>query len=243
MSNIITIEGAGFSSLPNELLNHAKISLAAKALYAFMRGKPSNWNFTIRSMAKQLKEGETAITTALNELKQFGWLSYVKRSDGKGVYHLFWSPQTETGASPKPENPVLDEPEPEKPNQGFTMKGKSQRISNKEPIVKQIDKKERAQSTLPFSMSLDWQPDAEQLKPRAVMSGLKIEAFTAEVIGEFKIHYEASGRSATNAQWLASLISWVKRNHAWSAKAGADRSGAEKDPSDISWIYEAGSGL
>lgn len=106
-----------------------------------------------------------------------------------------------------------------------------------------IKEEEQAQSTLPFSMSLDWQPDMQKLKPRAVLAGLKIEAFTAEVIGEFKIHYEASSRSATNAQWLASLISWVKRNHAWSAKAGADRSGAEKDPSDISWIYEAGSGL
>lgn len=106
-----------------------------------------------------------------------------------------------------------------------------------------IKEEEQAQSTLPFSMSLDWQPDMQKLKPRAVLAGLKIEAFTAEVIGEFKIHYEASSRSATNAQWLASLISWVKRNHAWSAKAGADRSGAEKDPSDISWVYEAGSGL
>lgn len=235
MSNVITIEGAGFSSLPNELLNHAKISLAAKALYAFMRGKPANWNFTIRSMAKQLKEGETAVTTALNELKQFGWMSYTKRSDGKGVYHLYWSPQGDATANPKPENPVLDNPKPEKPNQGFPMKGKPQRISNKEPIVKQIDKKEREQSSLPFSMSLDWQPDMNQLKPRAVMSGLQIDLFTPEVVGEFKIHYEASGRSATSAQWLASLISWVKRNQAWSAKSG--KQVEQADPNDISWIY------
>ncbi len=241
MSNIITIEGAGFSSLPNELLNHTKISLAAKALYAFMRGKPVNWNFTIRSMAKQLKEGETAITTALNELKQFGWMSYTKRSDGKGVYHLFWSPQSEIKAKPEHENPVLDNPKHENPNQDFPMKGKPQRISNKEPIVKQIDKKEREQSSLPFSMNLDWQPDMNQLKPRAVMSGVKIESFTDEVIGEFKIHYEASGRSASNAQWLASLISWVKRNQAWSAKTG--KQVEQADPNDISWIFAGGSAL
>lgn len=229
MSNVITIEGAGFSSLPNELLNHAKISLAAKALYAFMRGKPANWNFTIRSMAKQLKEGETAITTALNELKQFGWMSYTKHSDGKGVYHLFWSPQGDATANPKPENP----------NQGFPMKGKPQRISNKEPIVKQIDKKEREQSSLPFSMNLDWQPDIQKLKPRALISGLGIELFTPEVIGEFKIHFEASGRSATNAQWLASLISWVKRNQVWSAKSAAsDRLATDDDNTD--WRFAGG---
>ena len=106
-----------------------------------------------------------------------------------------------------------------------------------------IKEEEQAQSTLPFSMNLDWQPDMQKLKPRAVMSGLKIEAFTAEVIGEFKIHYEASSRSATNAQWLASLISWVKRNHAWSAKSKAERTSTESDPNDISWVYESEHGL
>lgn len=106
-----------------------------------------------------------------------------------------------------------------------------------------IKEEEQAQSTLPFSMNLQWQPDLQKLKPRALMAGLKIEAFTVEVIGEFVIHYEASGRSATNAQWLASLISWVKRNHAWSAKSKTERSGTENDPNDISWIYEEGQGL
>lgn len=98
-----------------------------------------------------------------------------------------------------------------------------------------IKEEEQAQSSLPFSMNLSWQPDMNQLKPRAVMSGLQIDLFTPEVIGEFKIHYEASGRSATSAQWLASLISWVKRNQAWSAKSG--KQVEQADPNDISWIY------
>lgn len=104
-----------------------------------------------------------------------------------------------------------------------------------------IKEKEHEQNTLPFSMNLDWQPDMNQLKPRAVMSGVKIESFTDEVIGEFKIHYEASGRSASNAQWLASLISWVKRNQAWSAKSG--KQAEQADPDDISWIFAGGSAL
>ena len=98
-----------------------------------------------------------------------------------------------------------------------------------------IKEKEQEQNTLPFSMNLDWQPDMNQLKPRAIMSGLQIDLFTPEVVGEFKIHYEASGRSATSAQWLASLISWVKRNQAWSAKSG--KQVEQVDPNDISWIY------
>ena len=67
-------------------------------------GKPPLWNFTIRSMAKQLKEGETAIGSALNELKDSGWISYTKHSNGKGVYHLFWSANANT------ENPNQEKP-------------------------------------------------------------------------------------------------------------------------------------
>ena len=104
-----------------------------------------------------------------------------------------------------------------------------------------IREKEQEQNSLPFSMDLEWQPDMNQLKPRAIMSGLQIDLFTPEVVGEFKIHYEASGRSATSAQWLASLISWVKRNQTWSAKSG--KQVEQADPNDISWIYEAGSAL
>ena len=140
MSNTITKDRKSFAQIPNDLLNNLSISLAAKGLYSFMESKPSSWNFTIRSMAKQLKEGETAITTALNELKKFGWLSYAKHSDGKGVYHLFWTAQPIATSNPDADNPVLDKPEPEKPNQGFPMKGKPQRISNKEPVVKKIGK-------------------------------------------------------------------------------------------------------
>ena len=225
MSNTITAEGGNFSSMPNDLLNDSDISLSAKGLYIFMRGKPPAWNFTIRSMAKQLKEGEAAISRALNELKQTGWMSYTKRSDGKGVYHLFWVAQILVEPTdPKPENHVKADPKPENPNQGFPKKGKPQRISKTEPVVRLIDKKEQEQekNTLPFSMDLEWQPDLSQLKPRAVMSGLKIEQFTPEVIGEFKIHYEATGRASTDAQWTATLISWVKRRNTWAAKPNAN---------------------
>ena len=129
MSNTITHEDGNFSTIPNQLLNDSSVSLTAKGLYVFMRGKPPLWNFTIRSMAKQLKEGETAIGSALNELKDSGWISYTKHSNGKGVYHLFWSA-----------NSNIDNPNQGNPNQGNPMKGKPQRISNKEPVVKQIAK-------------------------------------------------------------------------------------------------------
>lgn len=88
-----------------------------------------------------------------------------------------------------------------------------------EPVTKE---QEQQKTDLPFSMNLGWQPDPAQLKPRAVISGLKTEQFTPEVIGEFKIHYEATDRTSTDAQWTATLISWVKRRNTWAAKPNAN---------------------
>lgn len=138
MSNTIEVQAGNFSMTPNSLLNNSGISLTAKGLYAFMRGKPPAWNFTIRSMAKQLKEGETAIRNALSELRGSGWVVYVKRSNGTGVYQLLWDgPKTE---EPSVDNQVMAEPKPENPNVGNPMKGKPTRISKKEPIARKIDK-------------------------------------------------------------------------------------------------------
>lgn len=126
-ANTTIIEGGNFSVMPNDLLNDSEISLAAKGLYIFMRGKPEGWNFTIRSMTKQLKEGQAAITTALKELKNTGWVKYSKNADGTGVYHIYWS--AKPVATPQPENPSLGNPN----------LGKSTRISKTDQLVRKID--------------------------------------------------------------------------------------------------------
>lgn len=125
--NTISVESGNFSTMPNELLNRKDISLAAKGLYIFMRGKPEGWNFTIRSMTKQLKEGQAAITTAMNELKSTGWVKYSKSVDGTGVYHIYWS--AKPVATPKPENPDV----------GIPNVGKSTPISKTDQLVRKID--------------------------------------------------------------------------------------------------------
>ncbi|MFT0214067.1 DnaT-like ssDNA-binding domain-containing protein [Pseudomonas sp. F1_0610] len=63
-------------------------------------------------------------------------------------------------------------------------------------------------------MSLGWQPDIPTLITRAKMAGLQVDLFTPEVIGMFKIHFEAQEQYLTNSQWLAKLVAWVKREQA-----------------------------
>ena len=129
MSNSIVRSKTNFSTIPNQLLNDAEISLSAKGLYVFMHGKPPNWNFTIRSMSKQLREGVTAISNALNELKESGWVEYTKFSDGKGQYLMNW------------EKPDVENPNLENPNLGNPKLGKPVCISKKDLLARKTNSK------------------------------------------------------------------------------------------------------
>lgn len=117
-SNTLQREVDPFTMVTNSILNDATISLSAKGLYAFMRSKPDNWNFTIRSMAKQLKEGQTAIGNYLKELRSLGWVVYEKNQDGTGVYYI------------KSTQLIDLKPEQQNPNQGLCNMQKPKRISN-----------------------------------------------------------------------------------------------------------------
>lgn len=92
MSNTIRKQRVNFTQISNDLLNDSSISLTAKGIYSFMFSKPDNWNFTIKSMSKQLKEGQRAIGNALKELKDNGWVIYTKYTNGTGRYDILIEP-------------------------------------------------------------------------------------------------------------------------------------------------------
>jgi hypothetical protein len=97
--------------------------------------KPNGWNFTIRSMAKQVKDGEDGIRSGLRELRQMGCIVYVKHQNGTGTYHL--KTVINSYEKPKREKPVkaVQSQNGETPGRENPLKGKSTRISNKEALV------------------------------------------------------------------------------------------------------------
>lgn len=103
MKEILKKQSVPFTQISNELLNDKEISAKAKGIYSFMFCKPPGWNFTIKSMAKQLLEGSRSISGALTELRDKGWVSYTKNQDGSGEYVLH--------IKPKPQNVDLENPQ------------------------------------------------------------------------------------------------------------------------------------
>jgi len=102
MSNRIKKRESSFTQVSNSFLRDRNISFKAKGLFCYMFSMSEDWNFTIRSIANQQKDGESSIISAIKELKEYGYISYQKHSDGSGTYFL--------DDEPKLENPNLENP-------------------------------------------------------------------------------------------------------------------------------------
>ena len=110
--NKIRKKELNFTQVSNSFLRDNNISFKAKGLFCYMFSMNENWNFTLQSIATQQKDGLDSIKSAMDELKQYGYVSYEKHSNGTGTYFLNDEPNVE---NPNVENPNL---------------GKSTRIKN-----------------------------------------------------------------------------------------------------------------
>ncbi|MDM5264700.1 hypothetical protein PF327_10885 [Sulfurovum sp. XTW-4] len=108
-----------YTQVSNMVLNDENLSLKAKGLYAFMDSKPEGWNFTIKSISTQVKDGIDSVKSALKELKNAGYIQYRKLSNGTGIYELFDEPKVENQTAKSG-----------KPSCGKPSCGKSTRINN-----------------------------------------------------------------------------------------------------------------
>ena len=79
---------ANYVKIPNELVNDREISWKAKGLFCHMASKLDTYNFTVKSLASQFPDGKASIFSALDELKNSGWITYTRKAGGYGKYKL-----------------------------------------------------------------------------------------------------------------------------------------------------------
>ena len=71
-----------YTTMCNYHFKEKGLSLKAKGLLSWMLSLPDDWDYSIKGMSKCHKDGEDAITSALRELKEFGYLEVVKLKPG-----------------------------------------------------------------------------------------------------------------------------------------------------------------
>lgn len=116
-----------FGAVPNDLLNNPAISFRAKGLYAYLNSKPSDWDFSIQSIAAQNLEGVDAVRSGIQELEQHGYLVRQKYQNEKGHWDIDYI--------------LYDIPMSEEAFVGFTNEGEPTQHTKKEYTKKDSNTK------------------------------------------------------------------------------------------------------
>ena len=89
-----------YTVMSNYHLKEKGMSLKAKGLLSLMLSLPDDWDYSISGLVAICKENETAIKSALNELKEFGYLQVIKLMPNQTksgrieyIYDVFEQPQ------------------------------------------------------------------------------------------------------------------------------------------------------
>lgn len=98
-----------YTTMSNYHLKDKRLTLKAKGLLSVMLSLSDEWNYSVAGLCSISKENETAINSALKELKDYGYLvvSKERKLDGKFEYNydIFERPNLE---KPDLENPPLE---------------------------------------------------------------------------------------------------------------------------------------
>lgn len=101
-------DGAGFEQVPNDLIRTA--SIKATGMWCFIAQLPEGWNFSVQGLAKVMKEGKDAISSAIHELEALG---YLVRRQSKNVEGKFSNSDWELryhSCKPSRETPFRESP-------------------------------------------------------------------------------------------------------------------------------------
>lgn len=79
MSVIRVEKTKDYTVMSNYHLRDQNLSLKAKGLMSLMLSLPENWDYTIEGLVRICKENDTAVTNALKELKENGYLVVKKK--------------------------------------------------------------------------------------------------------------------------------------------------------------------
>lgn len=104
----------GYTIMSNYHLKEKNMSLKAKGLLSVMLSLPDNWDYSIAGLVAISQENETAIKSALSELKKLGYLEVIKLMPNESetgridyIYNIYEKPKQE-GKKQEVENLPLE---------------------------------------------------------------------------------------------------------------------------------------
>jgi len=122
-----------YTKVANQVLEDATLSLKAKGLFAYLVKLPKDWKIRIGEIAKHHKDGYDSVQSALNELRQAGYLERLGRSRDKGKVGD-WDYRINSGLAPDRENPSQENPDQVQPDRENPVQVISA-LAQAEPVI------------------------------------------------------------------------------------------------------------
>ena len=131
MNKIIRRKNNNYTTVCNDCIRDKRLSLKAKGLMMLVMSLPDGWKMSGRGLASMVKDGKSAIYSAIEELKQYGYCEVITRKNERGLItgtdYTFYE-------SPRPDFPYPDFPYPENRTQ-LNKDIIKERLNNNPPII------------------------------------------------------------------------------------------------------------
>lgn len=114
MRDITIHKSDKFTTISNYLFFDNSISYKAKGLLAQMLSLPKDWDYSVHGLSTMSTDGESSISSALDELKRAGYVEVTHTKNDKGCF-VGW--HYDVYETPNRENPNLENPNLENPQQ------------------------------------------------------------------------------------------------------------------------------
>ena len=85
MNKVSRVKNANYTTISNVFLRDKNLSLKSKGLLATILSLPETWDFSIKGICSVVKEGTTAVYSAIDELKENGYCKVSVNRNEKGM--------------------------------------------------------------------------------------------------------------------------------------------------------------
>lgn len=149
--NIVKREKSkNYTTISNVFLRDNNLSIKAKGLLAVVMSLPEDWDFTIKGICSVLKEGKTAIYSAIQELKDCGYCNVDICRNEKGIItgNDYTFREFPNEGNPYSEEPHSDFRHTENPTQII-----KEETNNGNDKIKKIEKEDKSSSKKTYDLS------------------------------------------------------------------------------------------
>ena len=188
-----------FTIIDNAIFRNYDLSLKAKGLLCQMLSLPDGWEFSVEGLTRLSTDGKSAVTSALNELKDAGYFFRKDIRDGGrfvGVEYVI------------SEAPITEKPMTENPISVFPISENQPQLNTKE-INNLTNKRTRF---IP--------PTVEEVEAYISEKGYDIDAH------RFVDYYESNGwmvgRNNRMRDWKAALRNWSRNDYSSDRKGSGN---------------------